>query len=710
MIRLSGILKVQFLFLILAMLLVISGTFFIQSSSLVAKSLKTESTDNDYPSQLEAEIDLADLGEMEIDRGMAERVTHVIIGDVESVESRWNDDKTLIYTYVRISVEDCLQGSLECGEVTIKELGGEVGEIGLLVSNKPSFVKGERAKVFLKREGTDEFSIVGKTSLNSEISSGYSYSGFHWPSGDLPVEYYINELGTPDTTNEFMAVQASFKTWEDDPGSYMDYTYIGTTHRVGEVRDGYNVVSWGSIDGAGGTLAQTTIWYYASNKLIYEFDMVFDDAETWSTTGGSGKYDVQNIGTHEAGHTLSLDDLYDLRFSEETMYGYAYPGETKKRTLNEGDIAGIRHIYGNLVMTYIINTEPEGLQIKVDGVDYIAPNSFDWDTGSTHMIEAPSPQSGGVDMRYVYKSWNDDGARVHSITVGESNTTMIARFNPQYSVEFSITTLGLSPTNSTNYVAVTYFANEESETVEIWDGAPSIVWCDVSSIAEYGNPSSGSTSSHRWYTFEDTSLEISSPAEVMLTYYEQFLTSYIFKDADGRTIVPTSFSTTSPYDEDSTFTDYTDLWLDFGVGTVREILWGGVDVKPETNLSFNIASSKVWTIDCAVYDLKIKVTDLFGLPISEATVSITFPNGTIVTTQTNRDGGASISQVTKGQYTAVITSMRQTTTISGDVAQAAVIPAQAKIYFSVPVIVSIFGVILTVAIVKIFLKKKRSSL
>ncbi|MCP8306549.1 MAG: matrixin family metalloprotease, partial [archaeon] len=614
LIRLSGIPKAHFLCLILATLLIISGIIFTQSSSSVAKSLKTKSTDNDYPCPPRAEIDLADLGEMDIDRDVVDRASHVIIGDVESVESRWNDDETLIYTYVRISVEDCLKGSLEGEEVTIKELGGEVGEIGLLVSNEPSFVKGEKAKVFLKREGTDEFTIVGKTSLSSEVSSGYSYSGIHWPSRDLPVEYYINELGTPDTTDEFMAVRASFQTWEDDPGSYMDYTYIGTTHRVGEVRDGYNVVSWGSIDGAGGTLAQTTIWYDPRTKLIYEFDMVFDDAETWSTTGGSGKYDVQNIGTHEAGHTLHLGDLYDLRYDEETMYGYAYPGETKKRTLNTGDIAGIRHIYGNLAVIYTITTEPEGLQIKVDGVDYTAPNSFDWDTGSTHVIEVPSPQSEGVDMRYVYKRWNDGGARVHSIIVGESDTTIVARFKPQYNVEFSITTVGPSATNLTNYVTATYLANGESETVGIWDGSPATVWCDVNSIAEYGNPSSGSTSSHRWYSFENTSLEISSPAEVTLTYYEQFLTSYIFKDADGRTIVPTSFTTTSPYDEDSTFTDYSDLWLNFGVWTVKEILWGGVDVKPETDLSLDIDSSKVWTINCAVYDLKIKVTDLFSLP------------------------------------------------------------------------------------------------
>ena len=57
--------------------------------------------------------------------------------------------------------------------------------------------------------------------------------------------------------------------------------------------------------------------------------------------------DVQNIVTHEFGHGWGLADLYDTSCSEETMYGYSEEGETKKRTLNDGDIAGIQELYGS---------------------------------------------------------------------------------------------------------------------------------------------------------------------------------------------------------------------------------------------------------------------------------------------------------------------------------------------------------------------------
>jgi hypothetical protein len=44
---------------------------------------------------------------------------------------------------------------------------------------------------------------------------------------------------------------------------------------------------------------------------------------------------------HEVGHTLHLKDLYAPECSELTMYSYGAYGETKKRTLDVGDIAGV---------------------------------------------------------------------------------------------------------------------------------------------------------------------------------------------------------------------------------------------------------------------------------------------------------------------------------------------------------------------------------
>jgi predicted Zn-dependent protease len=56
--------------------------------------------------------------------------------------------------------------------------------------------------------------------------------------------------------------------------------------------------------------------------------------------------DVQNIATHEIGHTLGLDDLYTTSCSAVTMFGYSGYGDTAKRDLAIPDITGLQKLYG----------------------------------------------------------------------------------------------------------------------------------------------------------------------------------------------------------------------------------------------------------------------------------------------------------------------------------------------------------------------------
>ncbi|MBA7681586.1 hypothetical protein ES703_89926 [subsurface metagenome] len=73
--------------------------------------------------------------------------------------------------------------------------------------------------------------------------------------------------------------------------------------------------------------------------------MIFDDVDFDWGIADENKMDFENIATHELGHAVGLGDLYDSKCSEQTMYGYASNGETKKRTLESGDIAGIQSLY-----------------------------------------------------------------------------------------------------------------------------------------------------------------------------------------------------------------------------------------------------------------------------------------------------------------------------------------------------------------------------
>lgn len=113
--------------------------------------------------------------------------------------------------------------------------------------------------------------------------------------------------------------------------------------------DNKNEVYFADI-GSPGAIAITIVWGYfygpPGQRELVEWDQVYDDVDyDWSATGEAGKMDFENIATHELGHSVGLDDLYNTGCSEETMYGYADYGETKKRTLEAGDKTGVKKLY-----------------------------------------------------------------------------------------------------------------------------------------------------------------------------------------------------------------------------------------------------------------------------------------------------------------------------------------------------------------------------
>lgn len=112
--------------------------------------------------------------------------------------------------------------------------------------------------------------------------------------------------------------------------------------------DGVNEVYFGDIDSPG-TIAVTIVWGVfggpPQNRQLVEWDMVFDEADyAWSSAGEAGKMDFENIATHELGHSAGLGHPEDTCV-EETMYRFADFGETYKRDLHAGDIAGIDKLY-----------------------------------------------------------------------------------------------------------------------------------------------------------------------------------------------------------------------------------------------------------------------------------------------------------------------------------------------------------------------------
>ena len=112
--------------------------------------------------------------------------------------------------------------------------------------------------------------------------------------------------------------------------------------------DGKNEIMFGDWPDEG-AIAVTVVWGIFSGppfmRELVEWDSLFDQSDfDWSTSGAPGRMDYQNIATHEFGHAAGMGHPDDS-CTEETMYRFAAAGETKKRDVHSGDIAGINDLY-----------------------------------------------------------------------------------------------------------------------------------------------------------------------------------------------------------------------------------------------------------------------------------------------------------------------------------------------------------------------------
>ncbi len=173
--------------------------------------------------------------------------------------------------------------------------------------------------------------------------------GAQWRSAE---PYFVNPTNEDGMAPAFVesAVTAGVSAWEAYGGEVFGEGALDTSANYnGGDLDGVNTTSFGSYSD-NGVIAVTTVWGYFSGpprtRELVEWDMLFNEYFTWGDADANQTLmDLQNIATHELGHSAGLGDLYETSCSSETMYGYSSEGETIKRDLNTGDITGIQELY-----------------------------------------------------------------------------------------------------------------------------------------------------------------------------------------------------------------------------------------------------------------------------------------------------------------------------------------------------------------------------
>jgi hypothetical protein len=149
------------------------------------------------------------------------------------------------------------------------------------------------------------------------------------------------------------AIQAQDAFGPVDCG-HVEYNPTGSNANVILFRDG----EW-PYEGAGNTLALTTVTYDSKTGEIFDADMEINGTLRFSTPGVKGgvdDHDLLSIMTHEAGHFLGLAHS---RQSDAIMQISLPPGVVRT-TLSDDDIAGLCAIYPQASAEVACDLRPEG--------------------------------------------------------------------------------------------------------------------------------------------------------------------------------------------------------------------------------------------------------------------------------------------------------------------------------------------------------------
>lgn len=169
----------------------------------------------------------------------------------------------------------------------------------------------------------------------------------------ISAEEYIIDLsgsGLPDLALAEETFESAAIEWNVTAGGEVfGQQHPGvSTGTIGAAMNTINEVDFGPIDEPG-VIAVTYVWgvFYGppQGRYLAEWDMRFDNVDfVWTMDGSPAAMDFENIAQHELGHALGLGHP-DSSCTEETMYAFATEGETKKRDLHDGDVAGAQALY-----------------------------------------------------------------------------------------------------------------------------------------------------------------------------------------------------------------------------------------------------------------------------------------------------------------------------------------------------------------------------
>ena len=220
--------------------------------------------------------------------------------------------------------------------------------------------------------------VVGHVRL--ETSGG---NEFFWNDPD-DVGILINSAGSDDIADdsETAAIRLAIEEWNAASGS--NARLVEDTDAVARASTDWmstatHIVmfdendSSGYFPGSSGTVAVTPL-LFQSNGRIVDADILFNgDDWQFTTTGESGRFDVQDVVAHELGHLLGLDHS---GWAGSTMYPFVDPQVFLHRSISDDEVRGMRDAYPSASFGEISGTvERSADNSPVEGAHVVARNA-----------------------------------------------------------------------------------------------------------------------------------------------------------------------------------------------------------------------------------------------------------------------------------------------------------------------------------------------
>lgn len=172
-------------------------------------------------------------------------------------------------------------------------------------------------------------------------------------SNPTAIPVVIQEDGSdnvPDASDE-VAIRNGIAAWNAVEGTTARLVEVTTPSQRARTdfaaQDLHTILfdednSSGYFPSGSGTVALTPLLFYTTGQIL-DADILFNGGTfTFTTRGQAGRFDVQDVATHELGHLLGLDHS---GVAGATMFPYVDSTVILHRSLSTDDAAGIRSLY-----------------------------------------------------------------------------------------------------------------------------------------------------------------------------------------------------------------------------------------------------------------------------------------------------------------------------------------------------------------------------